>query len=156
MTGPQSARGTRDDREERDAQALAALVSTMAVNGEPHATYHGIIVEESLLESSVLRSVKVLGRERGRDWTLLRVGVAGSALEIVVERIRRNLKTENGVPFYAHFYRLGELIVVFPERIFRMTPSKDTWAPVVSYGKSVGIPLEQLDFMPCRFEDETY
>lgn len=118
--------------------------------------YHGIIVDDSLLDSAVLKKVAILGRKRGRHWTLLRVGVKGHRLPEVVDRVKRNLKTVDGVPFYAHFYRVDELIVVFPDRVFHLTPDKGTGEPVVSYGKSAGIPQDQLDFFPCRFEDETY
>ena len=128
----------------------------MSPKGNSRETYHGIIVEESLRDQSVLETLAVLGRKKGRDWTLLRVGIEERALTTVVDQLQRNLKIENGVPFYAHFYRPGELIVVFPDRVFRLTPETDTWAPVVAFGKSVGIPAEQLDFAPCRFEDETY
>lgn len=118
--------------------------------------YHGIIVEESLRDPSVLNAVTILGRKRGRDWTLLRIGMAGSSLETVIERVQPNLKIVGGVPFYAHFCSRGELVVVFPDRIFRLTPDDDTWAAAVAYGKLAGIPPAQLDFMPCRFEDETH
>jgi len=118
--------------------------------------FHGIVVEESLRDPSILKEVEILGRKKGTAWTLLRIGIEGVDSCRVFERIRQNLKIEDGVPFYAHFYRRGELIVVFPERTFRLTPEKGTWAPAVTYGRSVGIPADQLDFLPCRFEDETY
>lgn len=118
--------------------------------------YHGIVVEESLQDPAVLKTVKVLGRKRGRDWTLIRVGVGSHQLPMVVDRVKRSLRIVNGVPFYAHFYRADELVVVFPDRVFHLTPVKKTWGPAVAHGRSAGIPLEQLDFAPCRFEDETY
>jgi hypothetical protein len=58
--------------------------------------------------------------------------------------------------YYAHFYRDEELIVVFPRKIFRITPNRETWTRAVDYGKSLRIPEQELDFKPCRFEDETY
>lgn len=122
----------------------------------PRTDYHGIIVEGSLRERSALEMVKVLGTRKGNDWRLLRVGVTRRTLPAVVERLQKSLTSRQGVPFYAHFYRPGELIVVFPERVFRLTPEKETWAPALAYGRSVGIPIRQLDFHPCRFEDETY
>jgi hypothetical protein len=60
------------------------------------------------------------------------------------------------VPFYAHFYRPRELVVVFPDRVFRLTPQKQSWGPAVAHGRAAGIPQEQLDFHPCRFEDEAW
>jgi hypothetical protein len=128
----------------------------MPPNRRSQDTYHGIIVEESLRDRSVLDSVAILGRKRGRDWNLLRVAVERSELSATIGLVQRNLKLVDGVPFYAHFYRPGELIVMFPDRVFRVTPEKDTWGPPVTYARSVGIPETQLDFFPCRFEDETY
>jgi hypothetical protein len=120
----------------------------------PRTDYHGIIVEEGLRDCSIADAVRVLGRKQGKDWSLLRVGVEAKLLPRVIQRLQRSLKVENGVPFYAHFYRFGELIVVFPDRVFRLTPQKDTWGPALAYGRSVGVPLAQLDFEPHRFEDE--
>jgi len=118
--------------------------------------YHGIIVQEALRDPSVLSGVTILGRKKGADWHLLRVGVDAGLLSSTNERVQKSLKVENGVPFYAHFYRPGELIVVFPDQVFHVTPHPDSWASVLSHGKAHGIPPAQLDFAPCRFEDETY
>jgi len=123
---------------------------------DSEAEYHGIIVQGGLNDPSVLNATTLLGRKKGTAWTLLRVGLKGGLLLPVIEGLQASLKVESGVPFYAHFYRPGELIVVFPERLFRMTPEKETWTEATAYGQSVGIPEEQLDFAPCRFEDETF
>jgi hypothetical protein len=59
--------------------------------------------------------------------------------------------------FYCHFYRGEELVVVFKERIFKANAcDKSTWAEILEYGKSIHIPEAQLDFLPCKIEDETY
>jgi hypothetical protein len=58
--------------------------------------------------------------------------------------------------FYCHFYRDDELIVVFKKKMFRVKTDPATWQEVITYGKSMGIPAKQLDFQPCRFDDETY
>ncbi len=122
----------------------------------PDRDYHGIIVQEGLRDPSVLNTMTILGRKKGADWLLLRVGVDAGRLSLTIKRMQESLKVEGGVPFYAHFYRPGELIVVFPDQVFRVTPRTDSWAPVLAYGKAHGIPAAQLDFVPCRFEDETY
>ena len=129
---------------------------TQSLTLDSEAEYHGILVEEGLSDLSILNAVTILGRKRGADWSLLRVRLKGRMLPSVIGRLQASLKMENGVPFYAHFYRPGELIVVFPQRLFRMTPRKETWKEATDYGKSVRIPVEQLDFAPCRFEDETF
>ncbi len=100
--------------------------------------------------------MEILGIKRTGNWTLLRVGIGETRLRRLLGVVQRNLLTERSVPYYAHFYREGELIVVFPERTFHLKPDKSTWEPVVSYGRSMGIPEDELTFKPCKFEDETY
>ncbi len=74
----------------------------------------------------------------------------------IIPLVQKNLLEENGVPFYAHFYRNDELIVVFPDRVFYLKPDRSAWTPAVTYGKNLGIPEERLNFKPAKFEDETY
>jgi hypothetical protein len=116
--------------------------------------YHGIIIKEGLKDHSILSKMKILGRKRTGEWTLLRVEVDENNIGEAIRIVKRNLLT-NPV-YYAHFYRDEELIVVFPKKVFHLTPNKETWKPAVEYGRFVGIPEEELDFKPCRFEEETY
>ncbi len=74
----------------------------------------------------------------------------------MIREIQPNLLTENGVPYYAHFYRAEELIIVFPDRGFHVSPDENSWKEVISYGESLGVPRAELDFRPCRFRDETF
>jgi len=116
--------------------------------------YHGIIVKEGLKDQSVLNKMKILGQKKGREWTLLRVSVHEDKLEEAIGLVQKSLITEPA--FYAHFYRQGKMIVVFPKKTFNLTPKKDTWKPAIDYGKSVGITEKELDFKPSRFEEETF
>jgi len=84
---------------------------------------------------------------------LLKVEVPAERLRRIIALIQRALK---GKKYYAHFYREGELIVVFKDKVFHIAPEKTTWGDAVGHGLSLGIPRRQLDFKPCRFEDETY
>ena len=119
--------------------------------------YHGIVIKESLSDQSVLKAMTLLGKKVSADgWTLLRVGVEGEMIDEVLKRVKASLLTEDGVPYYAHFYRDDELIVVFPRKLFYVTSKKETWGTVVDYGVSNGIPRDQMDIRPCRVEDETY
>lgn len=115
--------------------------------------YHGIIIREGLKDPSILNKVKILGRKRTGDWTLLRVGVDRDEIDEVIRTVQKCLATKPA--YYAHFYRNEELIVVFPTKIFHLTLDKKTWKTAIDYGKSLGIPEEELDFKPCRFEEET-
>jgi hypothetical protein len=117
--------------------------------------YHGIIIQQSLKDQSILNGMRILG-ERVGNWTLLRVGIEGERIGEVVKLVKKNLLTENSVPYYAHFYRGQRLIVVFPDKVFYVKPNKETWSPVLAYGISKGIPADQMDIKPSRFDEETY
>jgi len=108
----------------------------------------------NIMES--LSEMTILGTKTGHNWTLLKVGIEAKAISRVIREIQRNLLTENGVPYYAHFYRGEELIIVFPGRTFQASPEEDSWKEAISYGESVGVPRAELDFRPCRFRDETF
>ncbi|MEM5814333.1 MAG: hypothetical protein QXD77_00775 [Candidatus Aenigmatarchaeota archaeon] len=114
--------------------------------------YHGIIVAESLKDKSILQKLNVIGRSKGRDWTLCKISVPGKDLERTLEMLRANMADG----FYFHFYGGDELIAVFKKRTFRVKTDKSTWKELLDYGKKLGIPEKQLDFSPCRFEDEIY
>jgi hypothetical protein len=118
--------------------------------------YHGIIIKESLKDQFILRTMKILGKKASGPWTFLRIGAEGGKIDEVLKLVKENLLTENSVPYYAHFYRDKELIVVFPEKIFYVKPDRESWGPVVSYEVSRGIPQDEMDMKPCRLEDETY
>jgi hypothetical protein len=90
---------------------------------------------------------------------LYKIAVRGSDFDNTVKKIQSNLATRlflKKQEFYAHFYRERELIIVFRQRIFNATPDKESWEDAVNYGISVGISPKQLDFSPCRFEDERF
>jgi hypothetical protein len=72
----------------------------------------------------------------------------------MIKLIQENLVVKG--EYYAHLYRDDELVVIFKDRVFRITSEKSTWKPVIDYGLSLKIPIEQLDMKPCRFQDETY
>jgi hypothetical protein len=58
--------------------------------------------------------------------------------------------------YYAHFYRGRELIIVYRDRVFRVTTDPATWKAAIEHGRELGIAERQLDFSPHRVEDERY
>lgn len=47
-----------------------------------------------------------------------------------------------------HFWNGNQVIAVFPGKVYKFQHSnKSTWKDAVEYGKSIGIPEEQLDFI---------
>ena len=118
--------------------------------------YHGIIVKEGIRDPTVFQGITVLGTKTGHNWTLFKVGIGPKVISRVIREVQSNLLTEKGVPYYAHFYRGEELIIVFPDRAFHVSPEEDNWKEAISYGESLGVPRAELDFRPCRFRDETF
>ena len=105
-------------------------------------TFQGIIVENSLKDSSILRSLNIQRSWQDGSWTLHDVLVdEGDALKI------GQYLTDG--PWYIHFWKPGgdDVLVVYKDKSFRIKHSeKSTWVDAVAYGKSIGIPSEQLDF----------
>src|SRR5205809_2782192 len=118
--------------------------------------YHGIIAREGIRDQTIFDRMTILGTKIGQNWTLLKAGIEAKAISRVIREIQQNLLTENGVPCYAHFYRGEELIIVFPDRSFHVSPNENSWKEAISYGESLGVPRAELDFRPCMFRDETF
>ena len=104
--------------------------------------YKGTIVENSLKDTSVLSELTVTKTWRDGDWTLYNVIISE-------DQISGLAKCLNNGPWYIHLWKEGtdEVRVIFKEKIFTIKHSdKSTWTSAVSYGKSIGIPEQQLDF----------
>jgi hypothetical protein len=109
--------------------------------------YKGTIVQESLIDDRKLNDFevvkfKVTDDEKPEDrWHLFTV----LASEESINKLASNLKPEK---WYAHFWTGDNVIAIFPNKTFNFKYSdKSTWTEAVEYGKSLGIPEEQLDFL---------
>jgi len=113
--------------------------------------WKGIIIAEGLEEPSVINEFDVYkariskqdefidGQGNRERWHLYWVRATDKQVETLTSRIR------NG--WYAHFWKGRKLLVVFRGKKFGLqAKDKSTWKEAVEYGKSVGIPEEQLDF----------
>jgi hypothetical protein len=119
--------------------------------------YHGIIIDKSLRNKGLIKKLNVIGSKKsstGLGRTLLKISFPAEKLEKMIKLIQENLVVKG--EYYAHLYKDDELVVIFKDRVFRITPEKSTWKPIIDYGLSMKIPIEQLDMKPCRFQDETY
>src|SRR6266704_2190264 len=114
-------------------------------------TWKGIIIAEGLEEPSVINEFDVyrariskqdeLIDDQGNKerWHLYWVRATDKQVETLTSRIR------NG--WYAHFWKgRKRLVVVRGKKGGLQAKEKSTWKEAVEYGKSVGIPEEQLDF----------
>ena len=73
--------------------------------------------------------------------------VEAPALDEHIASLQMNMVTDG--KWYAHYFRGQELVVVFPDFVFKVRLDRSTWGPVLEHGLKKGIPLEQLDFNPA-------
>jgi len=103
----------------------------------------GTIVENSLRDKSILASLQIEKTRQDGDWVLHDV-LIGEA-----EAIRFGQYLVDG-PWYIHFWEPGtdNVLIVFKDKNFMIEHSdKTTWTEAIAYGKFIGIPEEQLDFV---------
>jgi hypothetical protein len=116
--------------------------------------YHGVLLDAAFEDQNFINCFKVFWKRKStrNSWTIFGVIVPEAEIGGVIKKIQKNLLQNK--PYYAHFYRKDDMIVVFREKVFRIKPDKSTWAEAVKYGMNKSIPQEQMDFFPARFEDE--
>jgi DNA primase len=103
----------------------------------------GTIIENSLRDKSILEQLTITRTWFEGDWVLHDV-------ETNEEQVLLIQNFLNDGPWCVHFWEQGndEVIVVFKDKIFRIAYSnKDSWKEAIAYGKSLGIPQKQLDFV---------
>jgi len=115
--------------------------------------YHGNFLDTEFKDSNFLKKFKVLKTRKSKTnpWTHYLVVVKKEELEKVIKETQKQL-IEKG--YYAHLYNEdgSEVIVIFQEKVFRTNSSK--LEEVKKYGRSLGIPENQLDIKPLTFEEE--
>lgn len=109
--------------------------------------YKGTIVQESLIDDRILNEFEIVKYKVTNDddhekrWHLISV----QDTEEQINKLSANLKPGK---WYAHFWSDDDVIAIFPNRIFYFKHSdKSTWVKALEFGKSLGIPKEQLDFL---------
>ena len=107
--------------------------------------YIGVVIAESLADQSIINGFEVFKIHISSDedrWHMYWVKVNESDLTL----IQKNF-LDGG--WYAHFANADsdEGVVVFRDKMFRMKKSDpSTWTGAIEFGRSIGIPEEQLDF----------
>jgi hypothetical protein len=107
--------------------------------------YKGTIIEESLVDNRMLNELEIIGFRISEEenpaerWHLYDVKVSLDD----IDRLAENIKPK----WYMHFWRGKFIIAIFQGQKFEFNyDDKESWAPAVAYGLSIGIPKEQLDF----------
>lgn len=102
----------------------------------------GIIIENSLKDKSIITEAEVIRTWEDGSWKLREVNIAKQWAEKLGKYLADG-------PWYVHFWEPNsdDVLVVFKDRNFWIKHSdKNTWNEAIKHGKSIGIPIEQLDF----------
>lgn len=118
--------------------------------------YHGIILDMAFNDTTYLEKLKLFAKRKSssNDWILYGIEISNDMFDQTIQEIQSNMKSDK--PYYSHFYNDDEMIVIFKDKLFKVKPHISTWSPIIEYGKTLGIPAEQLDFWPNRFQDELH
>jgi hypothetical protein len=110
--------------------------------------YRGKVIEESLENPRVLDETKILYTELTEDedpadhWHI-------HVVEVTKEHIQKISAVLRSRGFYAHFWDgQKNVIVAFRDQLFEFnTDDEKGKQAAIEYGKTVGVPEEQLDFL---------
>lgn len=113
----------------------------MAHNKEgPNMLYKGLVIKNSLIDSSILNQFNVVKTAVDDDWELFWIETDEKGIDLIAKNL-------SGNEWYADFANGDNGIVIFKDKIFKMNVhDKATWQPAKEYGISIGIPSEQMDF----------
>lgn len=113
------------------------------VMGQNYRMLRGIIIENSLENKDVLKLLQIVRTWQDGDWILHDVSIDDTQIPLLS-------KTLTDGPWYMHFWDsgTGDIRVVYRNKVFDIqSADKSTWTDAVAYGKSIGIPERQLDFV---------
>ena len=116
--------------------------------------FHGILVDMAFIDRHYPETFPIFARKKSGDWWLYGIEVPRSDLESMVINIQTHMRADEN--FYSHLYDDEVVIVIFKTHIVRVTPHISSWEDILKYGMTLGIPEEQLDFWPNRFQDESH
>ena len=121
--------------------------------------FQGVIIEESLTDTSVLGDVKILSTKIEpviekhktpwvKQWTLHTVEIPTEEADEIAEKISKSLDGEHD--WYADYKTDTEHYVIYSGKVFHITDRSDRkqYDEATKYGISIGIPDYQADFSP--------
>jgi len=120
--------------------------------------YKGVIIEESLANSDVLKSVAIIGTRIEsvtahhktpwlKQWTLHTVELPEDKSDAIAEQIGSSL--ENDHSWYADFKNDKYHYIIYRNKVFKVDLNNPRmYKNAKEYGISIGIPEYQVDFTP--------
>jgi len=118
--------------------------------------YKGVIIEESLIDSSIIKELTILQTEVAKTtaresnpwldkWTLQTVQIPQDKIEIYLERLSKLIDTEHCSDWYCDFRNDKFHYVVFSNKAFKLNrKSKQDYLEMRNYAISIGLPEHQL------------
>ena len=119
--------------------------------------YKGVIIEESLSNSSILKKIKIISTKVEKvteehktpwlpQWTLHTVEIPENKAKIIAEEISKSLDYSHGNSWYADYKNDTHHYIIFRDKIFHIDQTnKEQYGEVKGFGISLGIPEYQLD-----------
>lgn len=137
--------------------------------------YHAEIINLSLQNEKLLLRLPIVSlKKRFLGYVkIYTVCIAEDALEEAVKSFQSNMSTKLNKEWYLTFHNAEHIIVVFREKVFRLsgkgvvaayqkTPDisraqdKAQWEELLEYARVLGIPQDQCDFLPEDFSRRDY
>ena len=126
--------------------------------------YKGVIIAESLEDSSLLKEVRILDTKVEpitpehktpwlKQWTLNTVEIPEDIAQIIAEKISQSFDRKHP-DWYADYKNDKYHFIIFSGKIFKVDLANPVlYKDAKAYGISIGIPEYQVDFVP---EDKTW
>lgn len=121
--------------------------------------YKGIIIEESLKNSVILKDIKIVETKVERvtehhktpwltTWSLHTVEIPENKSDEIAEKLSKVID-DNPSSWYIDFKNDTYHYIIFPNKIFKVDLANPTlYKDAKAYGISLNIPPYQLDFFP--------
>lgn len=137
------------------------------------SNYHAVIINLSQLDKSIFKRFTII-EVRKRFFgivKLYKLSIPKADIQEAVIGIQANMSNKLKKEWYATFYNAEKVIIVFRQKRFELLSSgivpiyqklldttdavdKRRWDAMINYAKSLGIPENQLDFLPTDFKNE--
>ena len=112
--------------------------------------YTGILLNKSFDESrTVIDSLHILRTKiyTDSDWIVYQAVIDNNNIEEVLKNTSKNMIDG---PWYNHFYNEDEVVVVFKDKIFRISKSNYDLSEIIIYSQNLDIPSDQIDIKPIN------
>lgn len=129
-------------------------------NVELSKSYRGVIIQESLMDKSILDELRILETEVEnvterhktpwlKRWTKHTVEVPEGEAEAIAQRVSKAIVLKHKGSWYADYKNQRFHYIIFRDKVFKVDRRrKEQYDEVNRFGEALGIPSYQLDFSP--------